>query len=581
MVIANLKDMVDSAVTTNVAVQETLDAKQEVIDKIAEAQDLVDTLDANTETKKLEINSLAENKKLEINNLVNTSVQSIEDKGALELQEFDEHAEHRLIQYDENHTIKLIAYNENDSTKIEQYNDNHVQRLENLNYAYADRIVDLINTKKLLGVIDQFTAQKPTQYANFLDTTDPEYLYYLNGIRIIEGTDYLIVDNKTIKLVLPIEAYDVIIQISPTLLSELLIHKQVLTEPMKGVPNGVASLDSNGQVPAIQLPSYVDDIIEVATHADLPVEGEFNKIYVVVADETQGGDTSTYRWTGTVYAIVSNSLTAEDVKALYESNANTNAYTDAEKLEVSTIQNRLDTKQDVLVDGVNIKTINGKGLVGSGNLLVATGAGGYTANVYLTNEESTTNSAYKQLSYIPEETSSEISVIVNDTAEVLMASYIFDGDVLTDFIPSGEWQFSFSRKVNNTSGQTKLRFVIIKRSALGVETELFSIDGHDINDTTYAHENIIYIQPMYEVLPTDRIGLKVYANTTRTVDTTVSMQVGDGNAAYLVSPLGVRHNQLRARNDANSHPIEAISGLVEALSDLQENIDIITSIEEW
>lgn len=581
MVIANLKEMVDSAVTTNVAVQETLEAKQEVLDKVDEAQNLVDTLDNNVELKKTEITNLTESKKTEISNLTNTGLQAIADKSELEIAEFDEHAEHRVTQYDENHSTKLDEYNENDSIKMEEYNNNHVQRLENLNYAYADRIVDLINTKKLLGVIDQFTAQEPTEYAKFLDTTDPEYLYYLNGVKLVETVDYSVLDNKTIKLVQSIEAFDVVIQISPTLLAELLIHEEVLTEQMKGIPNGVASLDSNGQVPAGQLPSYVDDIIEVATYADLPVDGEFNKIYVVVEDETQGGDTSTYRWTGTVYAIVSNSLTAEDVKALYESNANTNAYTDADKLEVDTIQSRLDTKQDVLVDGVNIKTINGKGLVGSGNLLVATGAGGYTANVYLTDEVSTTNPAYKQLSYIPEELSTEITAVVNNSAEVLMASYIFDGDVLTDFIPSGEWQFSFSRKVSNTSGQTKLRFVIIKRNALGVETELFSIDSHDINDTTYAHENIIYIQPMYEVAPTDRIGLKVYVNTTRTINTTVSMQVGDGNAAYLVSPLGVRHNQLRARNDADSHPIEAISGLVEALSDLQENIDIITSIEEW
>lgn len=581
MVIANLKDMVASAVDTSVAVEETLQAKQEVMDKVGEAQELVDNLNQSVTIKKQEIVDLTETKKQEILDEGEFQTEFVRDVGEEVIQEFDEHALHRTNQYDSNHTTKLAAYNENDSIKMAQYNENHIERLENINYAYADRIVDLINTKKLLGVIDQYTAQKPTQYANFLDTTDPDYLYYLNGVRIDEGADYLIVNSKTIELMAPIEAHDVILQISPTLLSELLIHKQVLTEPMKGIPNGVASLDENALVPASQLPSYVDDVIEVPTHADLPVKGEPHKIYVVVEDETQGGDTSTYRWTGTMYALVSNTLTAEDVKALYESNADTNAYTDAEKLEVSTIQSRLDTKQDVLVDGANIKTINGKGLVGAGNLLVATGAGGYTANVYLTNEESTTNPAYKQLSYTPEETSSEISVIVNKTAEVLMASYMFDEDVVADFIPSGEWQFSFSRKVSNLSGQTKLRFVVIKRSALGVETELFSIDSDHITDTTYAHENLIYPQPIYEVLPTDRIGLKVYVNTTRAIDTTVSMQVGDGNAAYLVSPLGIKHNQLRARDEADSHPIEAISGLVEALSSLQENIDIITSIEEW
>ena len=137
----------------------------------------------------------------EISNLTNTGLQAIADKSELEITEFDEHAEHRVTQYDENHSTKLDEYNENDSIKMEEYNNNHVQRLENLNYAYADRIVDLINTKKLLGVIDQFTAQEPTEYAKFLDTTDPEYLYYLNGVKLVETIDYSIFDNKTIKLV--------------------------------------------------------------------------------------------------------------------------------------------------------------------------------------------------------------------------------------------------------------------------------------------------------------------------------------------------------------------------------------------
>lgn len=120
----------------------------------------------------------------------------------------------------------------------------------------------------------------------------------------------------------------------------------------KGQPDGVASLNSNGLVPASQLPSYVDDVLEVATYADLPVEGETGKIYVVVADETSDGDTSSYRWTGTVYAMVSNTLNALDVKALYEANPDTNAYTDAEKSRVA-ISVSLQTTAQTLPDAIN------------------------------------------------------------------------------------------------------------------------------------------------------------------------------------------------------------------------------------
>lgn len=37
----------------------------------------------------------------------------------------------------------------------------------------------------------------------------------------------------------------------------------------KGKADGIASLDNNGKVPSVQLPSYVDDIIEVAMATDL------------------------------------------------------------------------------------------------------------------------------------------------------------------------------------------------------------------------------------------------------------------------------------------------------------------------
>ena len=86
------------------------------------------------------------------------------------------------------------------------------------------------------------------------------------------------------------------------------------------------------------LPSYVDDVIEVATYASLPVTGESDKIYVVVTDETSDNNTSSYRWAGTSYAMVSNTLTGADVAALYESVIGVNRYTDAEKAKLAGIE---------------------------------------------------------------------------------------------------------------------------------------------------------------------------------------------------------------------------------------------------
>ena len=63
----------------------------------------------------------------------------------------------------------------------------------------------------------------------------------------------------------------------------------------KGIANGYASLDGSGKVPSTQLPSYVDDVIEVANYAALPITGETGKIYITI-------DTGLiYRWSGSAY----------------------------------------------------------------------------------------------------------------------------------------------------------------------------------------------------------------------------------------------------------------------------------------
>jgi hypothetical protein len=77
----------------------------------------------------------------------------------------------------------------------------------------------------------------------------------------------------------------------------------------KGIANGVATLDASGQVPANQLPSYVDDVLEgyykvadgkfykEAAYTNL-LAAETGKIYVSL-------DTNkTYRWTGTTFVYI-------------------------------------------------------------------------------------------------------------------------------------------------------------------------------------------------------------------------------------------------------------------------------------
>ncbi|MGX4728076.1 hypothetical protein [Pseudomonas corrugata] len=74
----------------------------------------------------------------------------------------------------------------------------------------------------------------------------------------------------------------------------------------KGQPNGVASLDGSGVVPASQLPSYVDDVLEFASLTAFPATGETGKIYIAIDTNYQ------YRWSGTQYILLTASPGSTD-----------------------------------------------------------------------------------------------------------------------------------------------------------------------------------------------------------------------------------------------------------------------------
>lgn len=99
---------------------------------------------------------------------------------------------------------------------------------------------------------------------------------------------------------------------------------------LKGQPNGLAELDGNGKVPASQLPSYVDDVMDAyATYTvsptgvlqniqlyvdaehETPIVGERDKIYVNV---TPGEVSYQFRWSGSQWVhIDSNAIIIGDI----------------------------------------------------------------------------------------------------------------------------------------------------------------------------------------------------------------------------------------------------------------------------
>jgi hypothetical protein len=71
-------------------------------------------------------------------------------------------------------------------------------------------------------------------------------------------------------------------------------------------PTGDYATLVGGTVPASQLPSYVDDVLEFATLAAFPATGETGKIYVAT------GSNKTYRWSGSSYVEMTSSPGSTD-----------------------------------------------------------------------------------------------------------------------------------------------------------------------------------------------------------------------------------------------------------------------------
>lgn len=119
-----------------------------------------------------------------------------------------------------------------------------------------------------------------------------------------EIIDVNIIDNRE----------DVTLNVTPTLveinINSLTGNFGILWGEIEGTLSNQTDLNTalglkadlvGGKVPSSQLPSYVDDVVEVANYASLPATGETGKIYITI-------DTNyIYRWTGSVYVEIKDS----------------------------------------------------------------------------------------------------------------------------------------------------------------------------------------------------------------------------------------------------------------------------------
>lgn len=160
-----------------------------------------------------------------------------------------------------------------------------------------------------------------------LDAAKSDATSKINGLNVSDITSNLSV-SKTITALSEsagkISATASNIQIAQSQVTDLpTALNNKLETSLKGAASGLAELDANGHVPAAQLPSYVDDILE-GTLGAFPTPGETGKIYVDTATNTS------YRWSGSQYTKVASDLSlGETSSTAYRGDYGAAAYTHA------------------------------------------------------------------------------------------------------------------------------------------------------------------------------------------------------------------------------------------------------------
>jgi hypothetical protein len=205
----------------------------------------------------------------------------------------------------------------------------------------------------------------------------------------------------------------------------------------KGVNNGYASLGGDGKVPSSQLPSYVDDVIEVSSFSTLPATGETGKIYITL-------DTNKiYRWSGSVYVEVSSSAAVWGGITGTLSNQ-------------TDLQNALNAKQDDLNGTGFVKSDAGTISYDNTTYYPASNPNGYTANTGTVTSVALTVPSAFSVSGSPITNSGTLAVTATGNTTQYIAG---DGSLVT--FPTMSTAGTLIREVRNTTGATLTKGTVV------------------------------------------------------------------------------------------------------------------------
>lgn len=179
---------------------------------------------------------------------------------------------------------------------------------------------------------------------------------------------------------------------------------------------------------------------------------------------------------------------------------------------VATLQADILTKQDTLVSGTNIKTINNQSLLGSGNIAIEGGGATFTPTVYALNDTADGN-------------------INLDTVEVTSsASGAVTVQVCTLDVPSGWYIVTYKGllDVPASNGGDKMTVFMQAYNTNTQEAKIQAMSGYitaNTKNTYYLATTIMKIEENENIT----IGLQQFTNATRKNHTRglVAMRIGD------------------------------------------------------
>ncbi len=332
------------------ASNKTAEYNQNADNRLSEynANDVAKTVayNQNASDKTDAFNTNAENQFDDYNANASNKLNAYNDNAMAKLAVFNQNASDKTTAFDGNYSDKLSAFNNNASAKTQAFDDNATAKTTafNDNAAIKQAAVDASASAAAAS------ATTAKQYAIGVPSEPSRYSAKYWAEQTAQSLSGLQSDVAGIKAVIPASA---------TASNKLTDKSYVDT----------ADNNLQSQIDAITASSDVTDI--VGTYAELQSYDTSalppNSIIKVLQDESRNNETTYYRWviTGGVGAW---SLIGEEGPYYTISAA------DAKFATQTALSTGLSGKQDTLVSGTNIKTVNNQSLLGSGDLNVTASA---------------------------------------------------------------------------------------------------------------------------------------------------------------------------------------------------------------